>query len=306
MADYLSRQFDGAAALLPYEIRTLALRLPAARKQETEEFRLRVGRPALCSANGAERLLIDETAPLPVRASDIAQVLEVATRSSVHSALESLRSGFVTVPGGHRVGVCGTAAIREGEVHMIRSISSLSIRIAKEHRGAADCVLSQLYEEGQFQSTILLSKPGIGKTTLLRDLIRQLSDSGLRVAVADERGEIAALSGQMPQFDVGAHTDVLEGAPKALAMLMLLRTMSPMVLAADEITASEDVSAIETAANCGVTLLATVHAESLADMQSRPALHGILERGIFRRAVVLSRTDGGRDCAVLRLDGRSE
>ena len=183
--------------------------------------------------------------------------------------------------------------------------SSLAIRVAREVPGASAPVLDRLWSEGEFQSTLLLSPPGGGKTTLLRDLIRALSDGeghpALRVGVADERGELAAMYQGVPQLAVGGHTDVLDGCPKGAALLMLLRGMNPQVLAADEITAPEDAAALEMAANCGVALLCTAHGRELEDIQTRPLYRRLLDGKLFRRLVTIRRDGGERAYRVVEL-----
>lgn len=180
----------------------------------------------------------------------------------------------------------------------LRGLSSASIRIARQVKGAADGLLPRLCRGGRLTDTLILAPPGLGKTTLLRDLIRQVSDGidcePLRVALADERGEVAALYQGLPQLDVGARTDVLDGCPKARGLMLLLRAMNPQVLAVDEITAPEDVAALVSAAGCGVTLLATAHGAGREDLSRRKLYRGLLEEGVFRRLVRIRREAGRR------------
>ena len=241
----------------------------------------------------------------PVRPADLELVVEIATRASAHTAMERMRSGFFTVPGGHRIGICGSAVVKEGAVFNLRQLSSLAIRIARQVPGAAAAVADRLWEGEHFQSTLILSPPGGGKTTLLRDLIRRLSDGEghppLRVGVADERGELAAMYNGLPQFDVGRQTDVMDGCPKAEGLMMLLRGMNPQVLAADEITAPQDCAALLLAANCGVRLLCTAHAADLEDLKTRPLYRPLLENRCFQKLAVLTRRSEGRFCQVYDL-----
>lgn len=255
-----------------------------------EEIRLRTGRRVMLSSAGLER---EAAASAPVTPAQLRQVMENVTRSSLHSAAESLKHGYVTSSGGCRVGVCGTAAVSDGEVGSIRELSSLCIRVAREHPGIAKPLLDALFANGRVLNTLIISPPGLGKTTLLRDIVRLVSERGVRVAVADERGELAAVNAGVPRFDVGAHTDVLTGAPKEYAVMTLLRTMTPRVVALDEISEACDARAVELAANCGVAILSTVHGFDKTDVFTRPVLAGIRARGIFRRAVTIG-TDGAR------------
>ncbi len=286
--------FAQAANLLPAALR-------AALPKDcggAEEIRLRTGRRVMVTAAGTER---EADRAVTVTAEHLRQVLENATRSSLHTAAESLRRGYVTAENGCRVGVCGTAAVSGGEISSIREISSLCIRVAREQKGVAAPLLDRLWEDGGICGTLIISPPGVGKTTLLRDLVRLLSERGLRTAIADERGELAAMQGGAARFDVGAHTDVLTGAPKAAAVMMLLRTMSPQVIALDEISEACDAQAVELAANSGATLLATVHGRDKRDVLARPVLAGIRGRGIFRRAVIVELQGGRRQFRIEEL-----
>ena len=265
-------RFRQAAALLPPHLRRPVERLDGTSQARVEELRLRAGRPLTLVCPEGERTV--PGAEAPVRSMDLSLVLEIATQASAHTALERVRNGFFTVRGGHRIGICGSGVVRDGEVRNLRQLSSLAIRVAREVPGLSAAVLDRLWSGGVLQSTLLLSPPGGGKTTLLRDLIRAVSDGeggpALRVGVADERGELAAMYQGEPQFSIGRQTDVLDGCPKGPALLMLLRGMNPQVLAADEITAPEDAAALEMAANCGVSLLCTAHAGSLEELKARP------------------------------------
>lgn len=289
---------DQVAAVLPAH---LADRLEGLRAEEmltVEELRLRRGYPMTALLPRGECPLGGE----PVSERDLREVLERASQASAHTVLEQVRNGFVTLRGGHRIGLCGTVTRKDGETTALRYLSSLSIRVARAVEGQAAKLMPKLIENGAFISTLLLGPPGSGKTTLLRELIRTLSDGhGVpphRVGVADERGEIAALWQGRAQFRVGRQTDVLDGCPKAEGLSILLRGMNPQVLAVDEITHPDDVTAIVEAAGCGVALLATAHGGDVADLQRRPVYRTLLNEGVFRRAVVLGRTNGTRDARV--------
>ena len=241
-----------------------------------------------------------------VTGEDLELAIEIASQASAYTVLDQVRHGFVTIRGGHRMGICGTGVVKNGEIANLRQVSSLALRVARELPGAAVPLLDDLQEDGVLQSTLILSPPGRGKTTLLRDLIRCISDGegipAQRVSVADERGELAAMYGGIPQMKIGARTDVVDGCPKAVAMLMLLRGMNPQVLAVDEITASEDAAAMETAAGCGVTLLATAHAGGVDDLYRRPLYRRLMEENIFCRVVSIDIVEGRRQYRVSRLD----
>lgn len=289
---------DQAAAVLPAH---LADRLEGLRAEEmltVEELRLRRGYPMTALLSRGECPLGGE----PVSERDLREVLERASQASAHTVLEQVRNGFVTLQGGHRIGLCGTVTRKDGGIYTLRYLSSLSIRVARAVEGQAANLMPNLIENGAFLSTLLLGPPGSGKTTLLRELIRTLSDGhGVpphRIGVADERGEIAALWQGKAQFRVGRQTDVLDGCPKAEGLSILLRGMNPQILAVDEITHPADVAAMVEAAGCGVALLATAHGGDVADLQRRPVYRTLLNEGVFRRAVVLSRANGTRAARV--------
>ncbi len=286
--------FGEVCRLMPAPLRSAAERLPAVVRRRVEEIRLRAGRNPTAVV-GAEEL------PLPggetVTAAMLERTLEVATQCSAHAALERVRQGYFTVRGGHRIGLCGSVWAEDGQVCNLRRLSSLNLRVARAVPGCGEAVLPELLREGRFVSTLLLGPPGGGKTTLLRDLIRLLSDGAcapaIRVGLADERGEVAALWEGVPQFDVGARTDVLEGCGKAQGLMMLLRGMNPPVLCWDENTRSADGAALEQCGGCGVKLLATVHAGEVDELWRKPLYRSLLERRMFERAGVLRRERGG-------------
>lgn len=291
------REFEQAAAVLPPELRQQALALPAQERERAEELRLRCGWPMAAVFPEGE-------IPLGGRkivTQDLELLLEIASRASVHAVLSQLREGYLTIEGGHRLGLCGTAVLENGQMRNLRSLSSVSIRIARQRPGAALPLLSGLMEGGRLCSTLIAAPPGMGKTTLLRDLVRCISDGDgtppLRVGLADERGEVAALYGGVPQLRVGRRTDVIEGCPKAQGAMLLLRAMNPQVLAMDEITAPEDVGALLTAAGCGAALLATAHGEG-DELTRRPLYRTMLEERIFQRVVSIQRTEQGRSYTV--------
>ena len=294
------KRFESAVSLLPPSLRQAYAGLRPDQKAQAEEIRLRVGTPPSVTIGGRE-VTVGE---VPVEPEGVAQLLERATRSSLHTVAEELKEGFITVGEGHRLGIAGTGVVKGGTVTTMRAVSSAALRIAREHKGCAQTAVQQIWTPGKpFPSTLLVSPPGVGKTTFLRDIIRIVSTGGLRVGVVDERRELAALQAGVPCFDLGPHADVMEGVPKAEAAMLLVRTMAPDVLAVDEITASRDVVALEQAVNCGVSVIATVHGSDLEDVLERPALRGLRARGHFACAAFLRRTgESGRTARVEKLD----
>lgn len=286
--------------LLPQALRERINALPRRTLDRIEEVRLRRGRPVSVSLPEGERFLENTAA----REETLAWVLERASRCSVHTVLEQMRNGFIPLRGGHRLGLCGTGVVEGGTLVNLRSISSLSLRQAREIKGLAAAVLPELLEQGQLQSTLILSPPGRGKTTLLRDLIRGVSGGEgcvpLRVGLADERGEVAAVWEGEPALDVGPRTDVMDSCPKSVGLMTLLRGMSPQVLAVDEITQKEDGEALMRAVGCGVTLLATVHAGSVADLARHGACSELVREGAFARYVLIDTAGTQRRYTVLK------
>lgn len=269
-----------AMRVCPKRIRAALERFP--RLSEVEEIRLRVGRAVTVNARGRETSVGAEKVTL----QDLQEILEHATGQAVYAAREMLKSGFLTVEGGHRLGLCGTAVYRNGELFTLRDLSSVDIRVARQIFGAADGCADFLWTHPR--STLIVGAPGRGKTTLLRDLIRQCSDRfGWRIGVADERMELAACVAGVPQFDLGAHSDILSGVRKEEAIEMLTRSMNPQWIAVDEITAAQDIEAIRRASYCGVRFFATAHAATLAELEQRPLYRMLLESGTFENTVVI-------------------
>ncbi len=206
-----------------------------------------------------------------VSVNEIREMMEYVSNFSVYAYEEELRQGFLTIQGGHRVGLCGKVVLSEGKIKTIRNISFLNIRLAREKKGCADGLLPYLFEGDRLCHTLIVSPPGCGKTTLLRDLIRNVSNGdsgnigrsfrGRKVGVIDERSELAACYHGVPQNDLGRRTDVLDGCPKVLGMELLLRSMSPEVIAVDELGGERELELIEKSIYCGCTILATAHGE---------------------------------------------
>ena len=278
--------YEKALELLPRRLLMECSCIPAS---EAEEFRLRTGRKAAVLLGGTEIPISD----VLIETRDIDWVIERATNASVHTAQSSIAKGFINCSGGIRIGLCGTGIIDGGKVTGMRGISSLAIRIPHEIRGCGQAAIDRIKAEPR-DSVLILSPPGYGKTTFLRECIRQLSDSGKRVSVADERGELAAVHRGAPQFDLGNASDIMSGVPKAQAVMMLLRAMNPQIIAMDEISSPEDVEAAETASGCGVRLIATAHAADKSELCSRPVYRRLLELGVFKNAVVIENRCGKR------------
>jgi stage III sporulation protein AA len=264
---------------------------------EITEIRVRVGKPLLFQRRGREYFLDeggiggDPRRSYKPSSRDIQETLQLMSDYSMYAFEEELRAGYITLSGGHRIGMSGQAVLEGGHVKTMKNISGFNIRISHEIKGCADKVLGKIAVP-RLMHTMVISPPGCGKTTLLRDIARQLSDGvsgkfpGVTVGIVDERSEIAGCFRGVPQNDVGQRTDVLDGCPKAEGMLMLLRALSPRVIAVDELGGSGDIEAVEGIVNAGVCLVCTVHGRDLDEVGRKPALASLI--GVFERFVTLS------------------
>lgn len=282
----------------------------AAEYGRLEEIRLRVGKPIIVKLHEGEvfldgkgRFTKTETASYRMDQKSLQDILNCICHDSVYAFEDEVRQGFLTVPGGHRVGIAGQIVTEEdGRIRTMKHIASMNIRIAHEVKGAADTVMPFLYEGGRLCNTLIISPPGCGKTTLLRDMIRQISDGtkwgeGMTVGVVDERSEIAGSYMGFPQNDVGIRTDVLDACPKVYGMMMLIRSMAPRVVAIDELGSREEVLAIRQASACGCSLLATIHGFDLQEIKQKEHMADLLKEGMFSRYIVMEKAKG---CPVVR------
>lgn len=276
-----------------------------------EEIRIRVCQPVIFLTGKGEYfmgrppgyLTKDAQDAYAITEQDISDMLVFMSRYSLFAFEEEVRNGFLTIEGGHRIGLSGQAVLHGGWMQTIRNISYLNIRVSHEKKECAKRLISHLYKhpmvrQSGIYNTLLISPPGRGKTTLLRDLIRLLSDgskehAGLKVSVVDERSELAACYKGIPQNDVGMRTDVLDGCPKSSGMMLLIRTMSPQVVAVDELGVEEDVQAVAYAVHCGCSILGSVHAEGLEEVRHKPVLKDFLGQGYFERYLVIGQKDSG-------------
>lgn len=279
------------ARCLPRALARALLQLP---EGSVREIRIRAGqRAAIHTAEGV-RLCGPEPTPQQVQ-----QMAEALCEHALYARAEEQRSGFITLRGGHRMGLCGRVILQGQSVRALREISSLCIRVAGQWQGAADRLLPVLTDEdGRPRSTLIIGQPGTGKTTLLRDSCRRLSEMGCRVGIVDERSEIAAMCGGQAQLAVGPNTDVLDGCPKEAGLRWLLRSMAPDVLATDELGTPADVQAVLDAAAAGVCVVSTLHGRSVQPPPSRGLLAHILLTGAFERYALLDAAGVGQVAAV--------
>ncbi|WP_144460234.1 stage III sporulation protein AA [Siminovitchia fortis] len=279
--------------ILPTEISKLINVLPDETKDGIEEIRLRVNRQVEVTAREVTSCL-----PYLFTQSDAEQLISNLAGHSFYTLDEELRRGYITIEGGHRIGLAGKAILEEGRVKALRHLASFNIRVAREKIGAAERFIPFIYNEG-WKHTMIIGPPQTGKTTLLRDLARIVSTGcpknripAMKAGIVDERSEIAGCMHGIPQLQFGTRVDVLDACPKAEGMMMMIRALSPDVLIVDEIGRREDKEAIMEAVNAGITLMMTTHGNGLEEIIKRPLLREIIEQQVFQRFIELSRNDG--------------
>ena len=279
---------------------------------DLEEIRIRAGQPIELAYSGKTRYLTDMDGEMcacvresvqnaracyRITGADIAEMLSYISEYSLYAYQEELRQGYITIEGGHRVGIAGEIAKDREGITGIKYISFMNIRVAHEKKGCAEKILPFLKDGESIYNTLLVSKPGAGKTTCLRDCIRSLSNGkegweGMKICVVDERSEIAACHLGIPQNDMGIRTDVLSGCGKSEGMMLMLRSMSPQIIAVDELGGKKDFQAVEQAACSGVRILGT-------ELWEKPYLKKWMKRGIFERFILIRHNRSGeRDFQV--------
>lgn len=270
-----------------------------------QEIRIRIHQPIIIVKENKEFMIHlqgvytnNTNEAVIATAEDIHNTLEMMSHYSIYAFEEEMKHGYITIEGGHRVGIVGKVIMERGVVKSLRYVGAMNIRIAHEIIGAANKILPYLYKnDDAIYHTLLVSPPRCGKTTILRDLIRQISSGcqryqGLNVGVVDERSEIGGCYKGVPQNNIGPRTDILDGCSKVDGMLMLLRSMSPDVIAVDEIGKKEDLYAIEEVRSGGVKIICTVHGSTLKDIMNKPILKEMIEKHFFERIVCISARKG--------------
>ncbi len=320
-----------------------------------EEIRIRANKPLILNANNKDyfynlttnRLNLKLDNPYIVSKEDVEQTFQIICKYSIHSFMDDIKKGFITLRGGHRVGLVGKVIIEDGQVKNIKHISSLNIRISREVLGCSDKILHHIINgkssvnntliisppqcgkttllrdiirnlsngnelgcsdkilhhiingKSSVNNTLIISPPQCGKTTLLRDIIRNLSNGnesygfkGIKVALIDERNEISGSYLGIPQMDIGIRTDIIETCPKDIGIMMLLRSMSPNLIVTDEIGNIDEIKALYTALNGGVSLITTVHGDSIEDIKNRKELSSLLDKELFKKIIILSSKKG--------------
>lgn len=279
--------------------------------ESVQEIRIRSGKPLIITLGNREYIAGERGRLVPgksfsreqrgfiVSQKELEETMECAVRYSLYAFEDEVRQGFLTVAGGHRIGIAGRVVAEQGRVRTIKPITCLNIRVAHEVKGCGKSALPFLIDRDrrELYPTLLISPPCCGKTTLLRDIVRSISDGcgympGKTVGIVDERSEIAASFQGIAQNDIGMRSDVLDNCPKAEGMMMLIRSMAPQVVAVDEIGGREDLEALHYAVSCGCSLIATVHGTSFEDVSGKPVLGRMLKEGMFQRIVILSNRKG--------------
>lgn len=280
--------------------------------EKLQEIRLRVNQPVCillagreCYVDGKGKVTDRLLEARKVTQKELDETLNHICHYSLYAFSEELKQGFITVEGGHRIGVAGQVILQEeGKVKTIKHIRFMNIRISHQIFGAADMVMRQLYSGGNFLNTLIISPPGCGKTTLLRDIIRQASNGGdfgrgRTVGVVDERSEIGGCYLGIPANDVGIRTDILDSCPKSSGMMMLIRSMAPDIVAIDELGSEEELHMLRKVMACGCKVVATIHGVDEKDIASKGYMKKALEEKLFERILILSRKEG--KCQIAKL-----
>lgn len=263
-----------------------------------EEIRLRVERPIVLKFSDTDKVI-----KYNVTTEDVLSTLQILCENSIYSYQNQIAEGFITVKGGHRIGISGSCAIENGKVINIRYIYSLNFRVARQVIGSSNSSLRHILnlENNSVYNTLIVSAPGAGKTTILRDIIRQLSTGikeikflAINVGIVDERGEIAAMYKGIPQNDIGIKTDIVENVSKNIGIRMLIRSMSPKVIVADEIGKKEDIEAIHYAVCSGCRGIFTAHGSSFEDISLNPVIHNLIETHTIERLIFLDEKEKGK------------
>jgi len=285
------QSMEELAHCLPRAVARTLLQLP---EGSVREIRIRAGEKTIIHTTEGAQACGQEPTP-----QQVGQMAEALCEHALYARVEEQRSGFVTLRGGHRMGMCGRVLVQGQSVRALREISSLCIRIAGQWRGAADRLMPLLRDDGgRPLSTLIVGMPGAGKTTMLRDALRRLSEAGIRVGVVDERSEIAAMSAGEAQLEVGPNTDVLDGCCKEAGLRWMLRSMSPDVLATDELGTAMDVQAVQDCIAAGVSVLTTLHGRDVQPPPTRGILSQLVLHRSFDRYVLLSEKQVGQIAAV--------
>ncbi|MBU3074087.1 stage III sporulation protein AA [Clostridium estertheticum] len=278
--------------ILPKTIRNILEKVDNV--QQLEEIRVKVNKPLFIHIGSKEKVWEYIATP-----EDLKYIMQRISNYSIYAFEDEIRQGYITIKGGHRVGLCGICVIENNSIKTIKDISSINIRACKEIIGCADKVMPYIINNNAVYNTIIISPPKCGKTTLIRDISRQISNGykdmsfrGKNVSIIDERSEIAGSFKGIPQMDVGVRTDVLDNCPKSQGIMMAIRSMSPDVIVCDEIGTKNDMESILMALNSGISLITTIHGFGIEDLYKRLVFKDIVDNYVFTRGIVLSNKKG--------------
>lgn len=296
--------------ILPFlipSIKNIMLKMDTEILDKLEEIRLRAKKPLMVFYKNADwfvttggQITKDIKDAYVVMQQEILKSMELMSENSVYAYQDEIKSGYLTLHGGHRVGLCGKVIMLDGQIRNIKDFNGLNIRVAKEIRGCSNHIIKYITKSScDIYNTLIIGPPQCGKTTILRDVARIISNgddnydfSGLKIGIVDERSEIAACCKGIPQNDVGFRTDIMDGCPKTLGMEMLLRSMSPNIIITDEIGTHGDKDAILKVLNSGVKIIASAHGYNLTELKMREELLALIKSGAFDRYIVLSSKNG--------------
>lgn len=259
-----------------------------------QEIRAKINKPMILQLGSKEVIT-----PYIISQEDLKIVMQRISNYSTYAFEEEIRQGYITIKGGHRVGLCGSCVVEDRRIKTIKSISSINIRVSREIIGCSDRIIKYIVDNDNILNTIIISPPKCGKTTLLRDIARNLSDGvnsiglkGRKVCIIDERSEIAGCFEGIPQMNVGIRTDVLDSCLKSEGIMMAIRSMSPDVVICDEIGTNSDMESIIMAMNCGINLMTSIHGFGIEDLNKRMVFKELIDNRVFQRAVILSNLNG--------------
>ena len=302
-----SKRFEMAAEILSAPLRKQVMDLPRIKKERIQEIRLRENRPLVLMEQGTP-LFLDENGRAAylcrensrrVSPAELTDTFNKICNYSVHSYMNSIVNGYITIPGGHRAGICGTAVVEQGKVVNIRDVHAINIRVAGEYRQSARDLIQRVFHSG-LCSVLIAGPPSSGKTTMLRDLARRLASGETgdyyKVSVVDERDEIAGTRSGTVLNDVGINCDVLSSYPKDVGIMTALRAFSPDMIICDEIGSEQDIRAVECGVNSGVRFAASVHAASREELFARPQMKRLMSTEAFDKVVLLA--DGRQPCRI--------
>lgn len=252
-----------------------------------QEIRIKIEKPLIVIDGSGEHVL-----NYKVSREDVKYILQRISNYSLYACEDDIRQGFITIKGGHRVGLAGECVMDNGKIKTIKNVASLNIRICREIIGCSKEVIDYIFNDDKVYNTMIISPPKCGKTTILRDIARVLSEDGKKVSIVDERSEVAACYKGIPQMNVGIRTDVLDNCLKSEGMSMAIRSLSPEVIICDEIGTIKDMEALFMAFNCGVNIIVTIHGDNIKDLYNRKVFSEIINNNILKRVIILGRSRG--------------